>query len=62
MSLVQHVSRETVINDPEGFFLTCESGGCTYEGTLIALDWDTPDWANIVCPQCFTSHWVRAYE
>lgn len=64
-------SRETVHGDIEGIAFTCQAPdfdregrtfGCGYEGHLVAVDWDTPDWARVVCPRCFTAEWVRVYE
>lgn len=58
----EEASRETVKRDIEGVHYSCDVGGCEYDGYLIPNDWDTRDWAHVVCPRCFEPNWVRVYE
>lgn len=62
-------SRETVRGDIEGFEYACDGtvsveplSGCGYHGHLVPVDWDTPDWARVVCPRCFVAAWIRVYD
>ena len=56
----QEVSRETLRGDIEGVYHDCNQ--CGRVATLVPLDWDTPDWAKVVCPMCFTEDWVGVYR
>lgn len=55
----QEVSRETVAKDIEGLAHLCNN--CGRDATLVPLDWDTADWAKVVCPMCFEIDWIRVY-
>lgn len=52
-------SRETKHGDIEGVRLFCECGA---DKTLIPVDWDTRDWAKVVCPVCFREVWIEVYS
>lgn len=59
--MTEQPSRETVRGDIEGVHHSCRLDGCEYEGYLVPVDWDTSDYARVVCPRCFEPEWVRVY-
>lgn len=62
MSWNEVPSKETTDRDIEGVHYACERAGCGYEGNLIPAEWDTRDWARVVCPRCFEPDWKKTYE
>ena len=56
----QEVSRETLRGDIEGYAHACHT--CGRDAILVPLDWDTPDWAKVVCPMCFAEDWIEVYQ
>jgi len=58
--VMQEVSRETVKTDIEGYRHHCVT--CGRDANLVPIDWDTTDWAKVVCPLCFTDDWIEVYS
>ena len=55
----QEVSRESVARDIESYAHSCKQ--CGRFAFLVPLDWDTPGWAQVVCPACGTEDWIEVY-
>lgn len=56
----QEVSRETVRGDIEGYAHHCKT--CGRDAVLVPIDWETRDWAQVVCPMCFEVDWIEVYR